>query len=154
MREIYRDIVCALIISADQKVLMGKKDRSSGGVYPDCWQIPGGGVEEHEEKITALRRELQEEVGLNLSGYPVVLLSDDDSARAPKKLANGEEVICFMNFFVYRVPIPASAAEISLKKGPEFAEIAWYTRDQIERLTLVPAGVRLFEKYGEQIFKS
>jgi hypothetical protein len=42
MREIERTIVSALIFSQDGKLLMGKKDPAKGGVYPDCWHIPGG----------------------------------------------------------------------------------------------------------------
>lgn len=43
LREITREIVSGLIFSADGKLLMGKKDPTKGGVYSDCWHIPGGG---------------------------------------------------------------------------------------------------------------
>jgi ADP-ribose pyrophosphatase YjhB (NUDIX family) len=56
MRTIHRTIVSALIYSNDGKLLMGKKDPAKGGVYNDCWHIPGGGIEEGEGKIEALTR--------------------------------------------------------------------------------------------------
>jgi 8-oxo-dGTP pyrophosphatase MutT (NUDIX family) len=55
MTTIYRDIVCALFFSKDGKLLVGMKDSKGGGVYSDCWHIPGGGVDEGEEKLDALK---------------------------------------------------------------------------------------------------
>jgi len=42
MRTINRDIVSAVILSKDFKILLGKKDPSKGGVYASSWHIPGG----------------------------------------------------------------------------------------------------------------
>lgn len=52
MREIERDIVGGVIISKDNKMLMGKG--RNGSVYKDCWLIPGGGVDEGETKLQTL----------------------------------------------------------------------------------------------------
>lgn len=41
MREIERQIVSALIFSKDGKLFQGMKDPNKGGVYSDCWHIPG-----------------------------------------------------------------------------------------------------------------
>lgn len=152
MREIYRKIVCAVIISADGKVLMGRKDPTSGGVYPDCWQIPGGGVEVGETNLAALRRELLEETGIDCAQYSPEILSDIDSASAPKRLAGGEEVLCHMKFFVYQMRIPLDAEMITVIRGTEFAEIAWHDKESICRISLVPAGTRLFRDFGNRIF--
>jgi 8-oxo-dGTP pyrophosphatase MutT (NUDIX family) len=53
MRAIHRDIVSALIFAKDGKLLMGKKESDGGGVYADCWHIPGGGIDEGEDQIKA-----------------------------------------------------------------------------------------------------
>lgn len=43
------------------------KDVNKGGVYTDCWHIPGGGIEEGEDKNSALMREVKEETGIDIS---------------------------------------------------------------------------------------
>lgn len=65
MRKIKREIVSALLFSKDNKLLMGKKDPTKGGVYPDCWHLPGGGVDDGESLVDALKREVIEEVGMH-----------------------------------------------------------------------------------------
>jgi len=45
MRQQDRTIVSAVLISRDKKILLGKV--REGGVYPDCWHIPGGGIDEN-----------------------------------------------------------------------------------------------------------
>ncbi|MBT6335075.1 MAG: NUDIX hydrolase, partial [Candidatus Magasanikbacteria bacterium] len=64
MRSISRDIVSAIIISKDNKIFLGRKDPSKGGVYKDCWHLPGGGIEKGETDEDALIREIQEETGI------------------------------------------------------------------------------------------
>lgn len=48
MRTIKRKIVGAVIVSKDGKVFLAKGNPQIGGVYVDCWLIPGGGVEAGE----------------------------------------------------------------------------------------------------------
>lgn len=45
MKIVNREIVSALIISRDRRLLMGMKIPNGGGVYSYCWHIPGGGVD-------------------------------------------------------------------------------------------------------------
>lgn len=54
-----------IIVNKDQKILALKRiidDHSRGG----CWDLPGGGYEQGEEVISAIKREVKEEVGLNV----------------------------------------------------------------------------------------
>lgn len=65
MRTIQRDIVGAFIFSSDNKLLLGKSIK--GGVYPDYWIVPGGGMEPDETKVEAVKRETLEETGIDIS---------------------------------------------------------------------------------------
>lgn len=86
MKTIHRDIASALIFSKDSKLLMGMKDPKSGGVYADCWHIPGGGVDEGETQEQALRREMLEEVGIDIANSKVMLVDDQGSGETEKIL--------------------------------------------------------------------
>ncbi len=66
MRTIQREIVAGLVVSKDGKFLFGMKDPEGGGVYAHCWHTPGGGIEEGENKLEALAREMQEEMGIDI----------------------------------------------------------------------------------------
>src|SRR5580700_9463476 len=116
MRTIHRTIVSALIFSKDGKLLMGMKDPNGGGVYADCWHIPGGGVDEGETQEQALQRELFEEVGINTDDCKVVLADDMGTGESKKTLKEtNEEVLCKMQFNVYQVDVPELADDIKVK---------------------------------------
>lgn len=154
MREIARDIACAVIISGDSRILMGRKHPGGGGVFVNCWQIPGGGIEPGESQIQALSREIREEVGISIQGLEVSLLSDKDSGSAVKRLSSGEEVLCHMKFFVYLIHLPGLSGDIETIAGDDFAEISWFTQSELSEIKLVPAGERLFAEFGDRIFGS
>ncbi len=60
--------VCAVIISdSDGRILLQKKD--SGYHYaPNKWSLIGGGIEEGETKLDAMKREINEELGIEIRG--------------------------------------------------------------------------------------
>ena len=53
--------VCALIVNDEGRLLL---TRRAVEPYKDCWDAPGGFVEEGEHPLDALHRELLEETGL------------------------------------------------------------------------------------------
>lgn len=63
--DIFIDVVAAAILSKDQtKVLLSLRHESQhqGGL----WEFPGGKVEDREDLVTALTRELNEELGIDV----------------------------------------------------------------------------------------
>lgn len=148
MREIHRTIVSAVVFSKDGKVLMGRKDPSKGGVYPDAWHIPGGGIEEGETKESALGRELQEEVGISLEGARIVPIPTVGNGTAEKTLADGERVLCHMEFHRFEVHLDAPASDITIKSDGEFRETRWFGREELAEIEQIPGGREFFMDRG------
>lgn len=150
MREITRDIVSALIFSKDGKLFQGKKDPLQGGVYVDCWHIPGGGINEGEERIEALKREVLEETGIDISPYSIELVDDIGKGESEKLVAGSEEkVLCKMNFFVFRIDIvDQDASEIKVSLDDDLVEYRWSDLSELERFKLTPPSTLLFQRLG------
>jgi len=150
MRHINRTIVAAYLYSKDNKLLMGRRDPSKGGVYPDCWHIPGGGIDDGETKEEALIREVKEEVNLDISPYTIEFLSDDYSDTTEKILKDtGERVKVTMAFNNYKVVISdKNNTDIKVVPTEEFVELRWFDIAELSTLKLTPPGKRYFRKIG------
>lgn len=149
MREIQRTIVSALIFSKDGKLLMGMKDPSKGGVYTDCWHIPGGGINDGETFEDTLKREVQEEVGIDITPYKKIQIPLKGYGTAEKTLENGERVLCNMEFNRFRVDITdKNADEINLNLDDDLAEVRWFSRDELPNVKQIPGGKEFFQEIG------
>jgi len=149
MREIERKIVSALIFSKDGKLLMGKKDPSKGGVYPDCWHIPGGGINEGETFKQALRREVKEEVGIDILPYNPIQIPEKGSGVAEKTLPSGEKVLCKMEFNIFRIDISDKlASEIEIILSDDLVETRWFNLGELPGVKQIPGGKEYFQKIG------
>lgn len=149
MREIQRTIASALIFSKDGKLLMGKKDPTKGGVYSDCWHIPGGGMDDGETLEQTLKREVQEEVGIDISFYNPVLIPEKGGGIAEKTLPSGEKVLCKMEFNIFRVDIGDKLAnEIKTNLSDDLVEIRWFSPEELPDVKQIPGGKEYFQKIG------
>lgn len=150
MRRIQRQIVSALIFSKDGKLFQGMKDPAKGGVYSDCWHIPGGGIDEGEEKETALIREIKEETGIDISNYKIELVDDEGYGENEKTLKEtGEKVLCEMTFNVYKIVIEDKMAdEINVKLEDDLVKFDWINLNDLKNIKLTPPSVTLFRRLG------
>ena len=149
MREIKRKIVSAIIISKDHKILMGRKDPSKGGVYYDCWHIPGGGVDEGETMEQALKREVLEEVGMDINSYKINPIPFIGSGVAEKTLKTGEKVLCSMEFNRFEINIDDKDAEdIILHTADDLVKIQWFGLEELNNVKQIPGGREFFVQAG------
>lgn len=58
-------VVCALIIRSDQKLLIVQRNNEQSNGY--LWEFPGGKIEAGESESECLHRELKEELNLSVS---------------------------------------------------------------------------------------
>lgn len=65
-----RHSVRALVLDENDRLLLCRFTLRDGGAETVLWAAPGGGVAEGETPGAALRRELLEEVGLEITGQP------------------------------------------------------------------------------------
>jgi 8-oxo-dGTP pyrophosphatase MutT (NUDIX family) len=149
MREINRTIVSAIILSKDRKILMGKKDPAKGGVWPDVWHIPGGGVDEGETLEQALAREVKEEVGIDIAQAQVKSLSHSFTGVAEKTLKDtGEKVLCHMLFNHFEVQLNENAKDVKLQLSDDLVETHWFNLDGLSSVKQIPGRKEWFEEMG------
>jgi 8-oxo-dGTP pyrophosphatase MutT (NUDIX family) len=96
--------VSAILTGADGRVLLVRQRYSPG------WHFPGGGVERGEPPAKAILRELEEEVGLQSSGAPLL------HGLYTRTVGMTTNVVA-----LYRVPDGA----IAFRPNAEIAEIFW-----------------------------
>lgn len=150
MRTIKRDIASAVIISKDNRILMGRQDSKRKGVYPNCWHIPGGGVEDGETFVQAMQREVYEEVGIDVSKYKAVLLDDTDSAKALKQFKDSDEIVKVeMKFHDYKIVLhDHNSKDAEIKLQDDLIKFKWFDIDSLANVKLTPPSIRLFKKLG------
>ncbi len=150
MRTVKKDIVSAVIYSKEGKIFQGMKASDPHNIYHDCWHIPGGGVEPGEEYLHALTRECEEEIGLDISIYPIELLDDKGFGKGEKTLRDtGERVIQDMHFITYKITIDKSATEVPIHLADnEFVKYEWTEPKELKNRKLTPPSVELFTRLG------
>jgi len=71
-------IGCGVLIKNQDQILLGKR---KGGYGEGSWALPGGHLQHQEKLIDAARRELKEELDIEVSDLQLVAISDDLGKR-------------------------------------------------------------------------
>lgn len=143
MEKMHRDIVGGFIFSKDGKLLLGQNKR--GGVYEGLFVVPAGGVEEGESTEEALKREMLEETGIDISGAKITPFRT--STGQSEKTIDGKRVLVEMNFFDYRVDLDKNADEVTITTSSDWHNNKWFEMAELKDAKLAsPIREALIEK--------
>ncbi|EKE19582.1 MAG: MutT/NUDIX family phosphohydrolase [uncultured bacterium] len=138
-----RNVVRAIIIRGDS--LLTIKRVKGGETY---WVFPGGGVENGENHVEALKRECKEELGLDVEVLELMF----EYTFANTKFGEQEE-------YFYRCEI--LSGDLGTGDGPEYTqpsietgsyEPMWMKLNEMKNLDVRPSEVKeKLEKYADEI---
>src|SRR5262245_48500700 len=120
-----KQVVAALMVQADGKLLICQRTKHQS--LPLKWEFPGGKIEPGEEPREALRRELDEELGIEATIGPEV-------TRIQHSYQNGNSVD--LRFYLVREYRGALANRI-------FHDIRWVALEELPEYDFLDADVEL-----------
>ena len=132
--------VYGLILDAD-KALLIKKAR---GPYSGKYDLPGGKFEFGEEQIGALKREINEETGLNCESIELI---DGISNRIQWNKENGEIEDLHHIGFIYEVRVRNKSYIKDTFDGHDSLGAEWIDLNDIDKDTLSPFAYMVLSKY-------
>jgi nucleoside triphosphatase len=124
----HRTIVVGLVWNKDGKLLLCKMNPKRG-VFPGQWGLPGGGIEPGEQMEDALRRELREELGVEIREIRPAFFKD---SLRKKTLPDGLQIPVYMIFLLFH----CTALDDQLQLNEEFTEYRWVSAEEIKGLNL------------------
>lgn len=135
-----RVIVVGLVHNHLGEVLICKMPPTRG-VFPGQWGLPGGGLETGETLELALRRELREEIGIEITGIEPLFFTD---GLYTKIFPDGNRQEIYMVFLVFNCL--ACSREITLNS--EFETFAWVSSDSLKDFDLNIETRKTFQRAG------
>lgn len=124
-------IVAAGIVIEDGKVLLSR--RKTGTHLAGMWEFPGGKTEPGEDPRAALRRELEEELGITVHVGEIL-----DVTYHRYEEANKSVLLLF-----FEAQREEGSAE---PRALDVAEVAWFSADRLDPAQFPPADVPVLAK--------
>lgn len=128
----YRPNAAGIVVNAEGKILVGERSD-----VPGAWQFPQGGIQENETARQALRRELEEEIGLSPDDYEISQEKGPYRYRFPagrKKAGyDGQE----QTYFLVRLR-PGKTPSLEKAPAGEFSKLQWIAPDAFQLDWLPP----------------
>lgn len=125
------DIVAAGIVIEDGKVLLSR--RKKGSHLAGMWEFPGGKAEAGEDPRAALRRELEEELGIRTRIGEIVDV-------AFHRYDEADKAVLLLFFDAEREASSPAPSAIDV------AEIAWCGPERLDPSAFPPADVAVLAK--------
>ncbi len=118
-------VVAGVIVKEDKLILAKRK---KGDHLEGMWEFPGGKIEENESPFDSLKREIKEELGIDI--YP-----QKELLTLKYKYPEKSVILHFILAKTSQKPIPI-----------ECEEVKEFSPKEIERLNLAPADRIAWEK--------
>jgi len=125
-----KQVVAALILKGDQVLVC---QRTKHQPMPLKWEFPGGKVEDGEEAKAALRRELEEELGIDA-------VIGDQVARLRHQYRNGNSIE--LHFFL----VEEFSGELDNRI---FRDIQWARLSDLPNYDFLDADIRLVKDLAD-----
>ena len=134
--------VCAvgIIRDSDGRVLILKMPENKG-VYPGQWGLVGGGIDSGELMEEGLKREVREEVGIEVDEIRPFWFFDDRREKVDK---DGSLIDVYMIYLMF----DCLARSKNIKMNEEWIEYKWVEVEDLEKYDLNSASIKTFEKKG------
>ena len=129
--------VPVIIQNSKKEILLGK--RSNQIFYPNMWGLPGGMVEHGEPLKEAAKREIKEEMGIDIE---IIKKSPNIYEDFPKKECN---------LHLVDIPFYAKIIKGTPKPKDETKEVKWFKPEQIKKLKLAYNHNQILK--GERLIK-
>jgi 8-oxo-dGTP diphosphatase len=78
------EVAAGVLLDSEGRYLLGQ--RPAGKPYAGYWEVPGGKIESGETVFQALRRELQEELGIDIQSSEELTVLEHDYPHAYVRL--------------------------------------------------------------------
>ncbi|MFA6251075.1 MAG: NUDIX hydrolase [Candidatus Paceibacterota bacterium] len=116
--------VDAIIVNNDGKIFLQKRSTSMRA-FPDYWGLVGGWMEWDETVEEALKREAQEEVGVEIEVIKFIGKYYDPKGRHPTKTSIALPHICKI-----------VSGEPKVNQISEVQDIGWFTPEEVSKMDL------------------
>lgn len=119
----FRLNVAIVLINHQNHILLAKRFKQN------AWQLPQGGVNDNEDVLDALFRELEEEIGLNKEDVSIIGSTKYWLRyKIPTRMRRETEPLCIgqkQKWFLLRLITDDSRIRCDLNKKPEFDNWQW-----------------------------